>query len=60
MCLNKVGGIKDVSHKFLVMCKSHVADHPMKRLHFCIYICAYPNICEIAQIIHVQKERFAS
>ena len=43
MCLNKKIGINDISRKFLVICKNHVAHHLKELLNFCITCGVYPN-----------------
>ena len=44
MCLNKEGGIKDISRELFVMCKYHVAYHLNELLNFCITPGVHPNI----------------
>ena len=47
MCLNKDGGINEISRILLVMCKNLVAHHRNEFLNFCITSGVYPNTFKI-------------
>ena len=56
MCLNKEGGINNISYKFLVLCKFHVAYHLNELLTFCLTSGIYLNFFEFAQITLIHKK----
>ena len=56
MRLNKEGGINDVSHNFLVICKNYVSYYLKELLNFCITPGVYPNVFKNAQNTLILKK----
>jgi len=56
MSLNKEGGLKDVSRKFLLLCNLPLSHYLMDLFNLCISIGTYPDVFKIAQITPIHKK----